>query len=178
LASAGTSTAGTTAAELPPDTIDLPPGRYTTPAVPGVSVAVEPGWSSGMVADGTVELRRDAGADGVTVDLAVLADAPSAAAAAAAIEALPGLTVLATSESRMGGLTGPNLELENPTDGEVALATTAAGPIAIGPGQRVWLSMFDAATGVVAIVVRSDVADWDAALLAAEPFLEGVAFDG
>jgi hypothetical protein len=51
-------------------------------------------------------------------------------------------------------------------------------PIALGAGERMWLSLFDTPAGVLAIAVRSASADWDAALLAVEPFLEQVAIPG
>jgi hypothetical protein len=160
-------------ATLAADAAELPAGRYAAPAVvPGVVVVLEPGWSSGGVGS-AIELRRDAGGGDVTVVIAML-DAASATLAADAIAAAPGVTVLATSESRMSGQTGANLELENASGAPVALIE----PLELGDGERLWLSMFDTATGVLAVSVRSAAADWDAALLAVEPFLEGVAIAG
>jgi hypothetical protein len=160
-------------ATLAADAAELPAGRYAAPAaVPGVEVVLEPGWSSGAVGD-AIELRRNAGGGDVAVVIAML-DAPSAAAAADTIAAAPGVTVLATSGSRMSGQTGPNLELENAS----GVPATLIEPLELGDGERMWLSMFDTSAGVLAIAVRSATTDWEAALLAVEPFLEGVAIAG
>ena len=81
---------------------------------------------------------------------------------------------LASSDSRLSGLTGPNLELENTSDTRLDLLPNSSGVIDFEPGERAWLSLFDTAGGVLAIAVISDAAVWDAALLAAEPVLESV----
>jgi len=162
------------AVELPPDTVDLPPARYARPdLLPGVSFEVEDGWSSGMVGDGRFQLSREVGPGEVIVMLA-RTTAGSASAAADAIGAMEGISVLATSESRMNGRTGPNLELESTADARVDLLTTASGAIGLEPGERAWLSLFDTGGGVVAVTVIADAGTWDAALLAAEPLLETV----
>ena len=142
----------------------------------GVTVELDEGWSSASVADQSVSIRRAVDGADVVVNLARI-EAASAAAAASVVQALPGVEVLASSDSRMSGLTGPNLELENTSTGQVRPLTTASGPIALESGQRMWLSMFDTADGVVAVSVIADASVWDAALLAAERVLETVKID-
>jgi hypothetical protein len=175
-ATSGTADPAPSAAarELLGDTAALPPGRYApTGAVPGVTFEIEEGWSSGPADDARIELRHAAGDGGLVVTLARI-DHASAVSVANGARSTDGITVLATSESRMSGLTGPNVELENPTAAAIALLATSTGTIDLGPGQRMWLSLFDTHAGVVAIAVTAAAADWDAALLAAEPFLESV----
>ena len=166
-ASASPSAAG----ELPDEPGDLAPGRYAPTAVLGVSFEVEEGWSSRTTANGWFELQREMGDDDVIVRIAMVG-VESADAAARAVQATPGITVLASSDSRMSGLTGPNLELENATDDRIDLLPDPPGVIGLDPGQRMWLSVFDASDGVLAISVVSDTGMWDSALLAVEPFLE------
>ena len=162
------------AREIPADTADLAPGRYArADAVPGVTFEVEDGWSSGMVGDGRIEILRGVGDGQVVVTLAVV-NVESADAAARTVQATAGISVLASSDSRMSGLTGPNLELENTSDTRFDVPPSSSGVIELEPGERAWLSLFDTADGVLAIAVISDAAVWDAALLAVEPFLESV----
>jgi hypothetical protein len=162
------------ARELPGDTAELPAGRYArASSVPGVTFEIDGGWSSGPADDAKIELRHAAGDGGLVVTLARI-DHASAVSVADGARSTDGITVRATSESRMSGLTGPNVELENPTAADIALLATSTGTIDLGPGQRMWLSLFDTDAGVVAIAVTAAAADWDVALLAAEPFLESV----
>ena len=168
------STSPSAAHELPDDPGVLAPGRYAPiDAVTGVTFEVEEGWSSGTVGNGWFELQREMGDDDVMVRIAIVG-VESADAAARAVEATPGITVLASSDSRMSGLTGPNLELENTADTRIELLPDPPGVIDLDPGQRMWLSVFDTSDGVLAISVVSDAAVWDSALLAVEPFLESV----
>ena len=160
--------------EIPADTADLAPGRYArTDVVPGVTFEVEDGWSSGTTGDGRIEIQRGVGDGEVVVTLAVV-NVESAEAATRKVQATAGISVLASSVSRMSGLTGPNLELENTSDARLPLLGTSSGTINLQPGERAWVSMFDTADGVLVIAVTSDAAVWDPALLAVEPLLESV----
>ncbi len=172
--SAASASAESAARELPADTANLTPDRYARPdLIPGVSFAVDDGWSSGTLDQGSIEIHHAAGGDEVVVMLANVT-AESASAAADAVQATQGISVLATSESRMSGHTGPNLEVESTTDTSIDLLSTASSTIALEPDARLWLSLFDTAGGVLAVAVIADGGTWDAALLAAEPFLESV----
>jgi hypothetical protein len=171
------SSSPSAAREVPDGTVDLAPGRYArTDAVPGVTFEVEDGWSSETVGHGYFEIRREVGDHDVIVTIATVS-AESAGAVARGVQATPGLSVLASSDSRMSGLTGPNLELENTTDTALDLTPNRSGVIDLEPGDRAWLSLFDTAHGVLAIAVTSDAAAWDDALLAVEPFLESVVIE-
>jgi hypothetical protein len=152
-------------------------GSSPSPTLPGVSMTADDGWSREPLGERSIRLSRAAGDDEVLVTLAFV-DAESAADAAQHVGSLEGLTILASSDSRMSGRTGPNRELENTSTARIGILTSASGELALEPGERMWLSLFDTAEGVLAIAVTSDAAAWDAALLVAEPLLESVTIDG
>lgn len=118
-------------------------------------------------------VRRDIDGGTVVVRLATV-DVESAAAAARAVRGAADVVLLAESGSRMSGQTGANLELENPTDTTVTLLGAQSGPLRLDAGERMWLSLFDTADGVLAITVTAPASAWEAALLTAEPLLESV----
>jgi hypothetical protein len=164
----------------------LAPGRYTRSGFqPTITFALEEGWFAGTLASGFFDVQQDrntpeviavqfgrvesvVGADGATVD------APTAAAAAQSIAENPGLEILGESESRMSGLTGENLEVENSSDSHTAILDVSVGRLGIDPGRRLWISLFDTDDGVLAIMVGGSVAQWERALGLAEPVLESV----
>jgi len=91
-----------------------------------------------------------------------------------AIAGNPGLKVLGQSPSSMSGLDGFTVEVENAADGDVSVLRVPAGPLAISPERRLWVSFFDTPDGVLAVMVGGSVARWDESLAAAEPVLESV----
>jgi hypothetical protein len=48
------------------------------------------------------------------------------------------------------------------------------GALGIDPGRRLWIAFFDTDAGLLAIMVGGSVAEWQAALEAAEPVLESL----
>jgi hypothetical protein len=180
--------------ESPPDGVrelvsgsePLAPGRYTRSGFqPTITIALEEGWFAGTLSSGFFDVQQDrdtpdviavqfgrvesvVGADGATVD------ATSAVIAAQAIAENPGLEVLGESESRMSGLTGANLEVENSGEAHSGILDVPVGRLGIDPGRRLWISLFDTPDGVLAIMVGGSVAQWDRALGLAEPVLESV----
>jgi hypothetical protein len=101
-------------------------------------------------------------------------DLADAAAAAAAMETADGLTVVETSESRMDGLVGRQVTVENTGDAHATVLDVPPGPLGIDPGRRLWIAFFDTDAGLLAIMVGGSIERWDEALLAAEPVLESV----
>lgn len=172
--------------ELVTSSEPLAPGRYTRSGFqPTITFALEEGWFAGTLANGFFDVQQDrdtpdviavqfgrvasvVGADGATVD------ATSAADAAQAIAENPGLEVLGESASRMSGLTGANLEVENSSESHTGILDVSVGRLGIDPGRRLWLSLFDTDDGVLAIMVGGSVAQWERALGLAEPVLESV----
>jgi hypothetical protein len=86
----------------------------------------------------------------------------------------PDLEVLETSESRMSGLVGSQVTVENSGTTHASVMQVPPGALGIDPGRRLWIAFFDTVDGLLAIMVGGSVAEWDAALLAAEPVLESV----
>lgn len=172
--------------ELAAGSATLPPGRYTrTTFRPPITFELEDGWVAGTVSDGFFDVQRDPGSpDVIAVQFAVVegvvgADAASeptttARAGVAAIQANPALTVMEASESRLGGLTGSNVVVQNAGTAHADILDVSLGTLGIDPGRRLWISMFDTADGVLAVMVGGSVAQWERALTLAEPVLESV----
>ncbi len=175
--------------ELPPAATVLAAGRYTRSGFePRITFEVDRAeWQTGQLLEGFFDIQRGAGTpdvvaiqfsrpDGAYGAGGSVAPVASVAQAVAAIEANPGLQVLGTNESRMSGLTGVVVEVENPTSSgaHVEILRLPPGPLGIDPGRRLWMASFDTPDGLLSILVGGSVATWDAALLAAEPVLETI----
>ncbi len=186
----GASTpASTPATSAFPDVNDgsspLEPGRYTRDGFePRITFEVAEGWEGTQVGDGFFDIQQDVGSpDVIAVQFANVAGvvgagggvAPaSAAEAAELLEANPGLTVLEASESRIGGLNGSQITVENAGDTHASVMDVPAGTLGIDPARRLWVAFVDSDAGVVAVMVGGSVERWDEALAAAEPVLESV----
>ncbi len=120
------------ASDAPGDVQDLPVGGRPLAAgtyqhagfVPPVTFAVDDGWSTGTVSDGFFDIQQGSGTpDVMAVQFARILDvvgadgskvpATTVAAAEAAIAANPGLTVIESDASRLGGLEGRTIVVEN-----------------------------------------------------------------
>ena len=164
----------------------LDPGTYTRAAFqPPITLTLEEGWSVGSVTTGFFDVQQQKGTpDVIAVQFAnvraVVGEggraiaATSAADATAAIANNPGLTVLGESDSRLGGLIGVTVEVENASDAHVGILDVPPGRLGIDPDRRLWISLFDTSDGVIAVMVGGSTDDWEHALLVAEPVLESV----
>lgn len=168
----------------------LPAGRYTpSGSRPSVTIEVPEGWAVGSVRDDYVAISH-ALEGGRAVELLVANveavvdsageenEAGNAEAVAQRIREDPEVEVIGSSGSRMSGLDGFTLEVENATTARRQLLTTMSERVGIEPGARLWLSLFDTADGLLAIAVASPEATWDEALAIAEPVLESVTIKG
>lgn len=97
-----------------------------------------------------------------------------AAAAVAALGDHPGLNVVESSESRIGGLTGQQITVENAASAHAEVIDSPPGPLGIDPDRRLWIAFFDTEDGLLAIMVGGSVERWEEALATAEPVLESV----
>lgn len=79
-----------------------------------------------------------------------------------------------TSESRLGGLTGTVVDVENAGDGHEHIMELAAGELGIDAGRRLWVGLYDTDAGLLAVMIGGSVDRWEDALAAAEPVLESV----
>ena len=167
---------------------DLEPGRYTMAGfTPRITFEVGDGWRAVQAQQGFFDIQQDVGSpDVIAVQFALpegfygadgaLLESTTAPAAARAVEANPAVTILDSSASRMSGLQGFVVEVENPptASGPAQILSVPPGPLSIDPARRLWIAVFDTPEGVVAVLVGGSVAKWEEALLAAEPVLETV----
>ena len=172
-------------AELVAGTDPLAPGRYTRSGfAPRISIELDEGWRAVQLLDGFFDVQRDVGSpDVIAVQFAAVRSVHGAEGATATtdpdeavaiLETHPGLEVLETSESLMGGLTGAQVTVENAGDAHAEVIEVPPGPLGIDPGRRLWIAFFETDDGLLAVMVGGSVARWDAALVAAEPVLESV----
>ena len=186
----GVPSSGVAPRELTASPAPLPAGTYTVAAfVPTVTLDVDGTWSSVNRAPDFFDVQQDVGSpDVVAVQVVrpagiVGADGTPASPTdpAAAIETLrsnPGLMEIEASESRIGGLTGRQVTVENTTGRIVEVLRVGAGTVSIADGRRLWTAWFATPDGLVGIMVGGSVATWDRALGLAEPVLESIRFGG
>ena len=166
-------------------TTPLEPGRYTRSGfAPPITIAVDGGWRAVQVFDGFFDVQQRVGSPHVIAiqfaDVGAVHGADGASPTtdpAEAVEVLgtnPGLTVLESSESRIGGLTGAQVTVENAGDAHAEVIDVPPGPLGIDPGRRLWIAFFETDDGLLAIMVGGSAERWDEALLTAEPVLESV----
>jgi hypothetical protein len=165
----------------------LDPGPYTRIAFqPPIAFTLDEGWSVGSLATGFFDVQQQQGTPDViavqfaNVEAVIGQDGKQVATttareAAAAMAQNPGLTVLGESGSQIGGLAGFTIEVENATGAHVGILDVPPGRLGIDPARRLWISLFDADNGVLAVMVGGSTDDWDHALLTAEPVLESIA---
>ena len=163
----------------------LAPGRYSRSGFePPITFELGGGWRAVQLLPGFFDVQQDVGSPHVIAvqfarvgqvfgpDRAVTAS--DAAAAADAVRGNPGLTVVESSESRIGGLTASQVTVENAGQAHARIMQVPPGPLGIDPGRRLWIAFFDTDHGLLAIMIGGSTERWDAALAAAEPVLESV----
>jgi hypothetical protein len=167
---------------------NLEAGRYTRHGfVPRITFVVDGPWRAVQVHAGFFDVQQKVGSpdviavqfarpDGIYRSPGDLVAPDAAQKAVDALRANPSLTVVEESGSRMDGLTGLQITVENPStaDGDVPVMHVPPGPLGISPGRRLWIAFFNMPEGLVAVMVGGSVAKWDNALVAAEPVLESV----
>jgi hypothetical protein len=191
---ASTPAASATAAapainELPGTGVPLAAGRYTRAAfLPRITLEVEGGqWTAVNLLSGFFDIEDAPGTpDVIAIQFALPSgiygagtspERPANAADAVAILGRnPSLVVVESSVSRMDGMVGSQVTVENPATGisTARIMDLPPGALGIDPGRRLWIACFDTDVGLLAVMVGGSVAQWDAALLRAEPVLESV----
>jgi len=164
----------------------LPAGTYARAGFePAITFDLDGTWRAVQLLHGFFDVQDHPGSpDVIAVQFANVegvygANAASltpkdAKAAADVLARHPGLTIVETSESKIGGLAGYQATVENATDGAVRVVDVPPGPLSILPGRRLWVAFFDTPEGLLAIMVGGSIAKWQEALGAAEPVLESV----
>ena len=184
---------GPAIAELPGTGVPLGAGRYTRAAFsPRITLEVEGGqWTAVNLMSGFFDIEDAPGTpDVIAVQFGVPSaiygavtspeQPTSAGDAVATLGRNTSLVVIETSESRMDGLVGSQVTVENPTTGisTAKIMELPPGALGIDPGRRLWIAFFDTDRGLLAVMVGGSVATWDAALQRAEPVLESVTIGG
>ncbi len=164
----------------------LAPGRYTRhDFAPRVTFEVDDQWSGRQIFDGYYTIQQGAAADPHVIAVQFARpigvygedgeqEPADAADAAAILETNPGLEVVETSTSQMGGLEGSQITVENAGTEAVEFLRVPQGTIALESDRRLWIAFFDADEGLLAIMVGGSIERWEEALAAAEPVLESV----
>ena len=186
LPSASAAPSGPPALELAAGSEPLAPGRYTRASFqPRIVFELGEGWFTGTLASGFFDVQQQQdGPDVIAVQFGnvtgvvhgtpTLMEPRTADAAALAIAGNPALTVLGESESRLGGLSGYTVEVENAGPSHAPILDVPVGRLGIDADRRLWISLFDTSGGILTVMVGGSVADWDHALAVAEPVLESI----
>ncbi|MGH8924299.1 MAG: hypothetical protein ACRDWA_06650 [Acidimicrobiia bacterium] len=164
----------------------LAPGRYTrTDFLPTITFDLDDDWEAVQLEDGFFDVQMDSGSpDVIAIQFARPSrvvgneeevEPTSAAAAVAILGRNADLEVVESSGSRIGGLEGSQVTVENAGSRPVSVMRVPPGLLGIDPGRRLWIAFFDTADGLLAIMIGGASAEWEAALAAAEPVLESVA---
>jgi hypothetical protein len=163
----------------------LEAGRYTrTGFEPRIELELDGSWQAVQLFDGFFDVQQDVGTPDVIavqfarpsrIDGADGAVEPADAAdAVELVSANPDLTVVESSESRIGGLSGHQVTVGNEGTAHARILLVPPGPLGIDPGRRLWMAFFDTDAGLLAVMVGGSTARWDETLAAAEPVLESV----
>ena len=180
------ATLDSSADELTANGDPLPAGTYTRAAfTPAITFDLDGSWQAVQLFDGFFDVQQDIGSpDVMAVQFArpsgvygtgVTSEVPNSPEhAVELLGANSGLTVLESSESRIGGLTGSQVTVENAGNGHARVMQVPVGALGIDPGRRLWIAFFDAPDGLLAIMVGGSDARWEETLAAAEPVLESI----
>ena len=167
----------------------LPAGRYTHATFePRITLELEGGWAAVQNITGFFDVERDVGSPHVIAvqfarPLGVYGeqDAVEPTSAANAVELLgenPNLEIIERSPSRIGGLEGSQVTVENVAEPHTHVLHLGAGGLGIDQGRRLWIAFFDTEDGLLAVMVGGSAERWDEALAAAEPVLESILIGG
>jgi len=167
-------------------TVALAPGTYTRSSfLPPITFAVDGPWYSFQLLPGFFDIQQDVGSPDV---IAVQFTKPDAlygkdgsavplvdiAGAASILMANPGLTLLESHVTQIGGLDGEILIVENDGTGGAPVMRTLPGPLSILPGRRLEINLFTTPDGILAILVGGSIAKWNEAAAAAQPVLDSI----
>jgi hypothetical protein len=164
---------------------NLPAGLYTRSNFkPPIRIELDGSWEAVQIADGFFDLQKMAGTpDVIAVQFANVmgvvgaTDVVEPGNSAEAVDILgenQTLTVIETSPSRLGGLAGSQVTIENHSDGHARVLEVRPGILGIDPGRRLWIAFFDTDQGILSVMVGGSTGQWEAALSEAEPVLESV----
>ena len=167
----------------------LPAGTYIrTSFEPPITITLDDGWRAVQLFDGFFDVQQRVGTpDVIAIQFArplgiVGADGDdlpqSSEAAVERVRTNPGLSVVESSSSLIGGLSGHQITVENSGAGHASILEVSVGQLGIDPARRLWMAFFDTDAGLLAIMVGGATDSWDEALATAEPVLESIRLGG
>jgi hypothetical protein len=162
---------------------DLAPGTYTkADFTPQITFTVGDGWTTQQQVTGFFDIQDEPfSLDVIAIQFANIPG--SYEDAVAQVMSQPNTRVVESDESTIDGHVGvvAVIETTDPPDTEPPLfrpvLTTAAGPLSIASGRRLWISLLPVENGVLAVLVGGSIGEWDHALEIAEPVLESIVID-
>ena len=180
-----TSSAEPEISELAATGQNLPPGLYTRSNFePPIRLELDGSWQAVQIAHGFFDVQKLAGTpDVIAVQFANVmgvvgangvVEPDNAADAVDILRENQNLSVIETSSSRLGGLSGSQVTIENRGDVHARVLEVPPGVLGIDPGRRLWIAVFDTDQGLLSVMVGGSIALWDSALSEAEPILESV----
>jgi hypothetical protein len=181
-----TSTEEAEIAELAATGENLAPGLYTRSNFePPIRLELDGSWQAVQIADGFFDVQKMVGTPdviavqfanvtGVVAGPTDIAEPDDAASAVDILSENQALTVIETSSSRLGGMTGTQVTIENQGNRHAGVIEVPPGLLGIDPGRRLWIAFFDTDQGILSVMVGGSIAQWDSALREAEPVLESV----
>jgi hypothetical protein len=168
-------------------TTALTPGTYTrSDFKPKITFKVASGsWYCVQLVAGFFDVEQQVGSpDVIAVQFArpqevyttggfgiVAADAQTAATL---LQANTGLKTLDSSQSKIAGLSGYQLTIENGGSTDAKVMRLPAGTLAIAPDRRLRITFLDTPDGLLAVMVGGSVGKWDVALSAAGPIVSSI----
>jgi len=172
--------------ELRSTTEPLPPGDYVRSSfMPPIALTLTEGWRAVQLFDGFFDVQQMVGSPNViAVQFArpstvygaggQAAEPSTAAEAAEALRGNDAFEVFGDSQAQLGGMEGRVIEIENTGDAHATVMVVPPGPLGIDPGRRLWVAFLDTPDGLLTVMVGGSVAEWQAAMDAAEPLLESI----
>jgi len=163
-------------------------GTYTrTGFLPQLWLELDGTWRVVSVFDQLIWLQHGPdGADAVTLQIikpdwaygpnAIPVPEPDAEIALEAITVHESLVEVESSTSRIGGLDGLQVTVENRSTEDARILHSPPGDFSVPAGRRSWIAAFDSTRGLVMVFVGGSVTGWAGALGIAEPVLESIVF--
>jgi hypothetical protein len=169
------------ASALPRPIVELSPGRYIKPGFkPIVEFTLGDGWTAAHVERGFFDVERDVNSPDVIAVQFADVDAQSLGEAVVELTERSTTRVVEQNDVTIDGRPAFNavIETTDPPDSNPVIfepvINVAAGPISVGSGRRLSVTLVEVSSGILGIFVGGSIAKWDDAVRAAAPVLDSV----